>query len=370
MTRSAFPGISSRTWEHPADRSALIALRKLPGFDIALKGMVGFFSERRLRMLYLASSVRVSEHQFAGLHALHLEAARILDLDDVPELYVVQNPVVNAWALGLDSPFVVVTTGMLDLFDNDEMRAVLGHELGHIRSGHALYTSMLYILMMMSGVASWVPFGPLGMQAVIHALKEWYRKAELSSDRAGLLVSQDLDVSIRVHMKVAGGARVAEMDVMAFLDQARDYESSGDVREGVIRMLNVLPQTHPFAAVRALELTKWVESGAYERIVAGDYPRREGEPYVSVTDEVKAGAASYKETFDRTTDPFLRLVRDVGSGAVDVGGWFAEQVRKMAGGSPPKGSASYPGPTARDQSTAPGEGSGEPSGDGSGDDKS
>jgi Zn-dependent protease with chaperone function len=330
--RVAFPGISSRTYEHPADRAALVTLRSVPGFDVLLKGMFGFFSERRLRMMYLASAVRVDERQFADIYAIYRDAARILDITTLPELYINQEPRVNAWALGLDNPFIVVSTGTVELLDDDELRVVLGHELGHVLSGHALYSSVLFALMRISGVSSAIPFGGLGLRAIVTALKEWYRKAELSCDRAGLLVSQDPGAVTRVHMKMAGGARVKDMDLQVFLAQAEEYESTGDAREGVIRILNILNSTHPFAVVRALEIKRWVESGEYERILAGTYPKRADDPRASFVDEVKAAAASYKQSFDQSPDPLMKFLRDVGGGTVNLGSWVAEQVRKMAGG--------------------------------------
>jgi Zn-dependent protease with chaperone function len=329
--RTAFPGISSRAYEHPADRAALVALRSVPGFDVLIKGMFGFFSERRLRMMFLGSAVRVDERQFANVHAIFLDAARILDIENPPELYVSQDPTVNAWTLGLDHPFVVVSTGTLDLLDDDELRVVLGHELGHALSGHALYSSVLFTLMRVTGVGSFIPLGNLGLRAIVMALKEWYRKAELSCDRAGLLVSQDPGAVTRVHMKVAGGARVADMDLQAFLAQAEEYESTGDAREGVIRILNLMNATHPFAVLRALEIKRWVESGEYERILAGSYPNRADDPRTSFVDEVKAAAASYKHSFDNSPDPLFKFLRDVGGGTVNLGNWVADQVRKMAG---------------------------------------
>jgi Zn-dependent protease with chaperone function len=331
--RIAFPGISSRTYEHPADRAALVALRAVPGFDMLLKGMFGFFSERRLRMLFLGSAVRVDERQFAGIHAIFVDAARILDIEKPPELYVTQDPRVNAWTLGLDHPFVVISTGTLDLLDDEELRVVLGHELGHALSGHALYSSVLFTLMRLTGVGTFIPLGQLGLRAIIAALKEWYRKAELSCDRAGLLVSQDPGAVTRVHMKMAGGARVDDMNLQAFLQQAEEYEATGDAREGVIRILNLMNATHPFAVLRALEIKRWVESGDYERILAGSYPNRADDPRTSFVDEVKAAAASYKQSFDRSPDPLFKFLRDLGGGTANLGGWVADQVRKMAGSS-------------------------------------
>jgi Zn-dependent protease with chaperone function len=318
--RTSFPSISSRAWEHPADRAALVALRKIPGFDGLLRTMAGVFSERRLRLLFLAAAVRVGEEQFRTVHGLHLDAVRVLDLPEAPELYIAQDPQPNAYTIGLDRPFIVLTSGLVDLLDDDELRIVIGHELGHVLSGHALYSTVLFTLIRMTGIVGWIPFGALGLRVFIHGLKEWYRKAEVSCDRAGLLVGQDPGAATRVQMKLAGGGRLSEMNLVAFLAQAEEYEASGDARDGVIRILNLLERTHPFSVLRTLELKRWVESGEYERIVAGAYPRRQDDPETSFTDEVKAAARSYRDKFTGSSDPLFTFLRDLAEQASTAGG--------------------------------------------------
>src|SRR6266496_4766062 len=207
--RVRLPGISSRAYEHPADRSALTAMRKLTGFDVLLRRLAGLFSDRSLRLMFLASGVRVNEGQFRELHDMLRDGAYVLDLPDVPELFVTQNPMVNAMTLGSDRPFMVITTGMLDLYDAEELRFTIGHELGHVLSGHAVYRTMLFHLINLARRVAWMPLGYLGLRAIIWALEEWYRKSELSCDRAGLLAGQDIDAARRAMMKMAGGARRA-----------------------------------------------------------------------------------------------------------------------------------------------------------------
>src|ERR1700722_9599551 len=116
-SRVRLPGISSRAYEHPADRSALVALRKLTGFDVILKNLAGLFSDRALRLMFLSSSVRCSNEQFPDLYQAMLDGCYILDLPRVPELYVNQSPIVNAMALGTDKPFIVLNSGLVELLD-------------------------------------------------------------------------------------------------------------------------------------------------------------------------------------------------------------------------------------------------------------
>ena len=90
--RTVLYGISSRAWEHPADRGALVALRKLKGFDMVVKRMSSFITERAVRLMLLGSAVRVDARQLPRLFRVYTEAATVLDVEQVPELYLVANP--------------------------------------------------------------------------------------------------------------------------------------------------------------------------------------------------------------------------------------------------------------------------------------
>ncbi|MFB7173389.1 M48 family metallopeptidase [Streptomyces sp. NPDC056254] len=318
--RRRFPGISSRAYEHPADRSALVALRKLTGFDTVFKALSGLLPERSLRLLFLSDSVRVGETQFPHLHAMLRDACYILDLEKVPQMYVQQDPRPNAMCIGLDEPIIVVTTSLVELLDEEEMRAVVGHEVGHALSGHSVYRTILLFLTTLALKVAWIPLGNVAVMTLVTALREWFRKSELSADRAGLLVGQDVTASMRGLMKLAGGNHLHEMNVDAFLEQADEYEKGGDLRDSVLKILNMLPRTHPFTTVRAAELKKWSESRDFQRIMDGHYPRREEDKDTSVTDSFRESAAHYADSVRTSKDPLFKLVGDIAGGAADMGG--------------------------------------------------
>ncbi|MGW1064550.1 M48 family metallopeptidase [Streptomyces aureus] len=337
--RRRFPGISSRAYEHPADRSALVALRKLSGFDTVFKALSGLLPERSLRLLFLSDSVRVSDAQFAHLNDMLRDACYILDLEKVPPMYVNQDPQPNAMCIGLDDPIIVVTTGLVELLDEEEMRSVIGHEVGHALSGHAVYRTILLFLTNLAVRVAWIPLGNLAIMAIVTALREWFRKSELSADRAGLLAGQDLQASMRALMKIAGGNHLHEMNVDAFLEQAEEYEAAGDLRDSVLKILNVLPRTHPFTAVRAAELKKWAESRDHQRIMDGHYPRREADKDTSVSDSFRQSAASYAGDVKNSKDPLMKLVSDIAGGAGDLGGRVRRGFGGFTGGAPKDGGA-------------------------------
>ncbi|MEU8656355.1 M48 family metallopeptidase [Actinoplanes philippinensis] len=318
--RVTLTGISSRAWEHPADRGALSALRELRGFDDVVKTFFGMWNERGFRLMFLAGAIRVDHRQYPRVYQLFAEAGSTLDVAELPELFVKQDPRINGQAIGLDRPFIVITTGAVDKLDDDELRALLGHEIGHVRSGHAVYKTIMQILTGWLANISWLPVGVMALRAIIAAMYEWWRKAELSADRAGLLAGQDPAASLRLLMKLAGGGDLSQIDTAAFLEQAAEYEGGGDLRDSLHKIGLTAWSSHPVPVARAAELRKWIDSGEYAQILGGDYPRRDSDGDASVTDDVKAAAKAYREDFANSQDPLVGLVRRLGGGAADLAG--------------------------------------------------
>lgn len=308
--RIHFPEISTKAWEHPADRAALTALRKVPGLDLVLQKLIGLSTEKSLRLIYLASSIRVTERQYPKVHNMLLEACATLDVKQQPELYISQNPFLNASAIGVERPFIVLHSSLVQAATDDELLCIVGHELGHVASGHALYKTLLALLVRLSSFAFSVPLGGASLLAIIMALREWDRKSELSADRAGLLVVQDPDVAYRIDMKLAGAMRPEEIDVNEFFEQAAEYERGEGLLDSFHKLLNLAGQTHPFPVLRLTELKTWVDSGAYAKIMSGDYKRRDDNAKESVRENMREAADQYKEDINSSNDPLAELLRN------------------------------------------------------------
>lgn len=295
--RATFPQIAAVSWEHPADRAALQALRAVPGVDEVIRKVLALLGgERGVRLLFQGNAVRVGPTQFPKLWHLHNEACTTFDWPEVPELYLSQTPFFNAGAYGIDRPFIVLHSAALELLDDDELRALLAHELGHVMSGHALYRTIAAILALVSlGVLP--VLASLAVLPVRLAFLEWSRKSELSADRAGLLGVQDIVAAQRLDMKMAGGGRgegfAGQMNVDAFMQQAHEYAASGEGLDVVYKVLSTLALTHPMHTVRAAELQRWVSAGDYDRILRGEYVRRGSEQRERPLGEDLAAAGSY-----------------------------------------------------------------------------
>lgn len=317
-----FPDISSTAWEHPADRAALNALRRIPGFDLVLRKLVGMFGEKSIRLTFKANAVRVSEKQYPWIHERLLRVCDTLDLDDVPELYISQTPLVNAGAVGMDKPFIVLNSSTVELLDRDQVEAVIAHEVAHVMSGHAVYRTMLFILLRFA--LTRYPLAGVAVRPIIYGLLEWSRKAELSCDRAGLVATQDPTAMMGALMRIAGGSRGEELDLDEFIAQSDEYRDDKDTIAGIYKVLAALGSTHPFAVVRVAELREWIDSGDYDRILAGDYRTRQDDTETPFSDDLGDAGGSYARSARRLIDDVGGKVGNVTSRIAQ--GWQGDEV--------------------------------------------
>lgn len=259
------PGLSIDELRHPSDARATDALKKIPGLDKALAKILEYGVERMYYVENVASNLRVTPKMFGRLHRSLTWACKILDVAE-PELYVTVDPVPNAFTYGHTSPFITLTSGLIDMMSDEELFFVIGHEVGHIKAGHVLYGTMarnIAAVVALIGQAT-LGIGALLGQGLVIALYEWYRCAELTADRAALLCAQDIEPARSTMMKLAGGTTrlAAEMDRDEFLRQVRQYEDvDRSTLDKAYKVLLTLGRTHPFAMQRAKELEAWFFEG-------------------------------------------------------------------------------------------------------------
>jgi Zn-dependent protease with chaperone function len=306
-------GISSKAYEHPADRAATAALKTVPHLDAVVRRLIEFGYERAMRRGVLGSAVRLGEDQLAHVWRAHSRAYATLDLQPVPDLYLTQYPVANALTIGAGRPIVVVNSELVQLLDEEQLRVVFAHEAGHVLSEHALYRTALVIIMLLSRL----PGVPVPLFPLKAALMEWFRAAELSCDRAATLVVRDPLTVCRALMVIAAGAEAANLDLDAFMRQGQDYREKASPFDRFSRLLADLDLTHPMSVQRVHELTSWVRSGDYDRIVGGDYVTRDEpqRPRAEAADAV----AHYTQRF---RDGFKDLGESIGDAGQQIGDWL------------------------------------------------
>lgn len=278
--RRRFPGLDPASLQHPYDRAALGALQRIPGLDIVVRKFIELFPERVAYIQNVAQTVRVTRTQCPQLYTLLREACAILDMRE-PELYVAQYPIPNAVTSGHNHPYIIVSTGLLDLMNEDETLAVIAHELGHIKSGHVLYKTMARGISFLISIVSEMTLGigrlvGMGLEA---SLLEWDRKSEFTADRSSLLVVQNPQVMLTLMMKFAGGTLFQrdQMSAADFLRQADLYEEVDiNLLDRIYKMLLVTAVNHPLTIVRAREIVNWSGSREYMDILEGRYAHIKG----------------------------------------------------------------------------------------------
>lgn len=278
-TRKILTGIPADAFVADTDRIALEALKRVPLLPQLIQKFYEVGLDRWMYCYNMSMSVRCGPKQYKTLYAILKESSAVLDIP-APELYVTNNPFPNAFAGGVERPYITLRSSMVDTLTDEQLYHLMGHELGHIKAGHILYKSVASVLLPLLELLGRRTFG-LGDVAsigIMLAFYEWSRQAELTADRAGLLVSQSLDLSIDANLALTAGPNrlSGEMSRDAFMEQARAYQDAGtleSIGKVLIFMLMSSTYTHPMPVHRTQELERWVQTGAYDRILAGDYAR-------------------------------------------------------------------------------------------------
>jgi Zn-dependent protease with chaperone function len=327
-----YPEISSKAYEHPADRAATAALKAVPMLDTVVRKLVEFRYERALRQFYLGNSVKVSERQLPVLWGSHQGVCKILDMPAVYDLYVSASVDANAHTIGSKNPMIVFDSALLQQLGPGEQRVVLAHELGHILSDHVLYLTALDILLRAGGNLP----GLLGLplRAVKAVLLEWMRAAELSCDRAATLAVRDPRIVCRTLMVTAGGMPADQLNLDAFMAQAMEYESWEDSHDRVRRFFLEIGATHSYAVRRVSEVMSWVQSGEYDRIIRGEYRRRGDDKNVreEAGDAMEFYAERFRSLFREIGDNVTSLGSQVGDASQQLADWL--RTRRAGTGEP------------------------------------
>ena len=302
---ATYPGISSEAFRHPLDLQAEQALRSLPGFNLVASKFVEFIYERPQLVYLMGNSIQVGPRQYATIYGMFRECVRDLDIYPEPSLFVSQNPQVNSYAMGQEHPYIVINTGLLDLLTDDEIKTVLAHELGHIKCGHTILIQMAMWMVNAASAIGEMTFG-LGnivSNGLIAAFYEWRRKAELSSDRAALLVMENPRTVMTTMMKISGGSNrfIDECSLEEFIKQSENYRNLDE--DGLNQVYKALMYagvngmlSHPFPVERIHYLQEWTNSIEYRDIKKGDYAR------VTVETTNTAPSASESERLRREID--------------------------------------------------------------------
>lgn len=269
-----FADLNKHDYIHPADSKALAALKAIPGIDSALKKLLAVTGESAIRVTFMASAIKVTPKQCPDLYAKLQIACTTLGVD-MPDLYVQQNPLVNAFTGGVEKPIIVLHSSLIERLNDEETLAVIAHEVGHIHAEHVLYLTAARLMEALANlsVARLIPGSEIIKfiisAGISSALLAWARRAELSCDRAAMLVVQDEHVIGKTMMKLAGGTFASKIDYELFLEQGREFQKNYDESALDKFWADIINAglSHPFPIWRVSEIIKWTESGEYSEVM-------------------------------------------------------------------------------------------------------
>ena len=270
-SKQILTGLEHSQYEHPFDKMALEKLESIPLLTKFFKWITTNTVERIYTVQYTGSNLKVTKENYPQIYQYLEDACKILDLKDVPDLYIDWSYTINACTIGAENPIIILNSGLIDLCTDEEIMFIIGHEVGHIKSNHMLYHMMAQVI---NYFIDATPGGTLVAGGLQFALYYWSRMSEFTADRAGLMCCQDPEAMARAFIKMAG-LPLKEFDNIrtdTFLQQARDFKMLDyDGMNKVVKFLSIADETHPWTVMRSAELLKWIESGEYDRFISKQY---------------------------------------------------------------------------------------------------
>ncbi len=259
--------IDSKFYMHDSDRMALQALQTIPGFTQVFKAFMKVWSEKQYHIQNMSSNLRISDKQLSKYYDMLQPICERLGID-VPELYITLDVKPNAYTYGDTSPFIVMTSGLLEAIPEELIPTVLAHECGHIACHHTLYKTMARIIL--SDAIYLLGLDGIAILPIQAALAYWARCSEFSADRAAALVDGSAGNTAKLMMHFAGYDKdiTGEASVEEFMNQALTYKEMVDSSkwDKTLELLFMWDHNHPLVALRAYECNEWAKTERFQRI--------------------------------------------------------------------------------------------------------
>lgn len=211
--------------------------------------------------------INITEESLPQMYQQLVDCCEVLGIEEIPAYSTDWFYGPHHFSNGEIHRRIVMMSGSADLFSDEEMSFVLGHELGHMACGHKPYHMLLdtFYMPFMKDAAfkAWASIVKL-------PLLEWYRTSDYSADRVGLLCCQDINVALSTMIKKAGLPKKYHdvIHIESFLHQAKEFEEQlTDKADKVVKFLSIRSAEFPWLVVRAGKLFDWYDSGEYQQII-------------------------------------------------------------------------------------------------------
>lgn len=267
---------------HNLDKSALVALKKIPLLETVCSKYLSFLSEPQRDIINMSSKILITETQVPKIHLMVKSMCKKIGIE-MPKIYLKLDREPNASVEGFDKCSLTITSGLLECFQDDELYAVLAHECGHIACKHMLYHTIAMNILGkgINGLEqvknSFIDNTILGSvistveSSLALAFFHWERCSELSADRVAVVCCESANPVIESMMRLAGGTTHidSQIDRNSFIEQAKDYQqlTSENKINKMLEFYLTKNYSHPLLAVRAYEAQKFANSDEYKKII-------------------------------------------------------------------------------------------------------
>lgn len=249
---------------HPNDAKALQVLKQARGLNTLMKYFMEKGEERLFRGENLGTMIRVTEENVPNVYRAFQEVIERVGIDE-PELYIYNDPVMNAYTYGDTHIFIALSSSLVERLSLPELKAIIAHECGHILCRHTLYKTLLRTIEEMGTAARFITES-LAFPAYC-ALMYWSRMSEFSADRCAAAVVGER-VFQSALLKLSCGLSTIEGDPYQLVKQAKLYNDmkKSSFFDRIQQTCRELFYTHPQNCQRAYEVDRWKTSANYRKL--------------------------------------------------------------------------------------------------------
>ena len=228
-----FQHLDPAVYRHPLETEAFKKLSLMPGINTVLQKISPLLEQEYTQTFFMANGLEVGPKQYPDLYAKLESACRTLGHSRIPKLYLsfvdqTGLPRALSFAAGDKEPFIVISPEALQRLEEEEVLALIAHELGQIQMGTLRYRMAADVLpILMSKTFKKTPlevFADSISQPLQQALIQWRVLSKLSADRSAMLVVQDQQAMFSLLLKMSGGIN-SRASKDAFLAQAENLGS-------------------------------------------------------------------------------------------------------------------------------------------------
>lgn len=259
---------------HPKDSQALNALESVPALPLLTKKFNEIFAEKSYKIMNMSQKIRLSEKQLPEIYNILPPICEKLEIP-IPELYIEQNPTINAYTFGDSTPFITLHSGVINYCSKDVIKAIIAHECGHIACHHTLYKSMAHFFLGIGADILPIPFLKFALK---YALLYWDRCTEYSADRVSAYIMEGSNIIVSTMTELGSGLLKYgdQLSEDEFLNQAGEFKNFYDESSWnkFLMYYQLVETDHPFLTDRAKSIVDWCNSATFNDICENGVPKK------------------------------------------------------------------------------------------------